>query len=460
MKVTYKLNERAQSVSAQVHALFQGIVAAFEDMPAPLYEDKSSKQQSLDLLHSIVNAMAEVWLCLAGWERQRTLAHMTENAVRERRSVDFAFRLPDGRYFALEVQFGNGGRLTADYGKFRTLHEQGKLALGVVVYFDRETAVTADSGLAYYEAADADLGKYVDMPVGIIGVSRVGSETVNVKDLKGLVFPSILGGSGENRAEVQEFIATAILERKPLSEVRLPSALRDIIEKHSITHVAKVFSSVVATVECVSACKDPELRTLLMGYVAEASRSTYIPQDEARQHIEDAGELTVAKEAQKLREKKAAAAARKKQRDKEKREAERKAKKAASQAERAAKKSAAATASTTSALEAGRAVAQTEAAEQAAFVAAQGPVLAMSSSAREPEESNPASSEPANDAKPSEPPAARRVVRVTKAEDQARQQKAAEASRRIPIRPVVTPPSWNAMGAAFAQAFSAENKKK
>lgn len=303
MKVSEAHNNTAEALAdAQVHSLYQGVLGIFTDLPVPIYPEKSSKQGKIDLAHAVLNAMAEYWLKHVDWTTQRTLADLTGGVSKALKTIDFVYELPDGRFVAMEVQFGNGGRLQADFAKFRTLFKQDKLALGIAVYFDRETATSADSGLACFEAAEREMGTLDDMPVALVGLSRKDSVEVDLRSLKGIVFPSILGGSGRNRQKLHEFIAQQVIDRVDLSTVELSDELLNIVWEHAEEHLEKSLGAAAADLMRILACQHEKFRDVLLGRFVDFLRNSYVPQDEQARVVKAAGVATVAREAAMERE--------------------------------------------------------------------------------------------------------------------------------------------------------------
>lgn len=462
-----EINCAPQQVTAEIREVLTAVLEVCRGLPVPVFKEKSAKQQDLDLAHSILNATVEYWLHhVLRWERQVTLSAATEGASDERKSIDFVYKLSNGQVVAIEIQFGNGGRIQADFAKFRTLHAQGKLALGIAVYFKRKTAETADSGLATYEAALQDVRKFGDMPVALVGLSRESTQEVDLRELKGITYAGVLGGSGTNRSVLHQRIARALAEEQPLSSVELDAECRKVIVDQAIDYATKVAFEAQEAYRRALTCTDEDLRLQLLAILAEAAKSTYMPERERVAVVKGAANVTFESELAAKRAKAAAAEARRKARQAEKKAAKKQAEKVARKAERAAEKSAAAPLHSLSPPSVESTTDPADASEPLSGLSVMDAVA--TSTAVEPATSNmpPAAQEASiaasatAEARASESPAPRRVVRVTKAEDQARQQKAAEASRRTPVRPTVQPPSWNAMGVAFAQALSAADKMK
>ncbi len=253
------------------------VLEIIQDFVVPSYPGKSNKQLTLDLVHPVLNAIASYWLKTMDWQEQSVVSTLTSGLETDNGTIDFTYRLSDGRYIAMEVQFGNGGRLERDFSKLEQLHRHGLLALGILVYFDRETGVTADSGLAEYEKAVRRVKALKDMPVCIMGVSRRDSEVVDLRAIPGIIFPSVLGGSGKNIKALHAFIAQAIIERRPLSELVLTPELKQIVADHAKEHVDKVCYSLRCDMDRILTAQDASLQLTLLTPFIELLKSTYVP---------------------------------------------------------------------------------------------------------------------------------------------------------------------------------------
>lgn len=275
-QVTYHHAQQAlenPEIQTRLNQLFEVV----DDWVVPSYPGKSTRQDKIDLVHPILNAMAELWLTTVDWEVQGALDRLTDGKEREKGTVDFFCKLSDGRYIAVEVQFGNGGRVERDFSKLTKLHRHGLLALGVLMYFDRKTAVTADSGLGVYETVCARKDELGTAPSVILGVSREDTPVVDLRELQGIIHPSVLGGSGKGTVKLHEFIARAVIERTPLSQVRLTPELREIVAAHGREHSEKLAADLQTNVERILKCEDGVLRQELLAPLLEVLKSSYSP---------------------------------------------------------------------------------------------------------------------------------------------------------------------------------------
>ncbi len=271
-----------------------------ELLPVPVYTGKSDKQANIDLVHPVLNALIEYWLQELGWESQCSIHDLTGGKEASRKTVDFALKLEDGRYLVIEIQFGNGGRLQADFEKFRQLQAHGLLAMSYVVYFDTETAKTADSGLATYEQALREMHRLADLPLGVVGLSRRESAEIDLRQVPGIPYPEVLGGSGKGRKELHKFLADAIVNDRTLKTLVQPQHIRDIVKKHGLEHGQKCWLAWLGFLEKTLACDIPELKHPLMAFIAQCIRSSYIPEAELKKHIR-ASERATAKAARQAR---------------------------------------------------------------------------------------------------------------------------------------------------------------
>jgi hypothetical protein len=243
------------------------LLAVLTDAVLPLYAGKSVKQNTLDIVHPVLNSLIELWLESLGWSTQGKLSTLLASSSRDNGTVDFYCQLADGRYLVVEVQFGNGGRRERDFDKIKEFDCAGALAMGFLVYFTQDTASSADSGLANYQAALRCIHKLPKFPLSVIGLTRFGSEEADLQALPDIVFPSLLGGSGDNKS-LRTHIAQALIDRKPLNELTFLPEHLDAIHEHALDHAetaSTVFSDVL---ERVLQCRDQVLQARLLAKLA------------------------------------------------------------------------------------------------------------------------------------------------------------------------------------------------
>jgi len=254
---------------------YREVLSVLQDAKTPVFKEKSSLQKGLDLVHPVLNVVVDEWFTMLGWTRQAVISKLTDGAIADNGSIDFVYKLPDGRYIALEIQFGNGGRLERDYSKFQALKSQGLLALSIIAYFDRATAVTADSGLAIFETAVKRTRMHGDLPLCIISVSREDTPEVDLASLKGIVFPSVLGGSGTEKGPLLDCLLDALLNEKDLSTVRLPHRARAVVRRHAVEHVRKLIEGFELDIGRALNASDRRLRQVLTTLLANFFRNSY-----------------------------------------------------------------------------------------------------------------------------------------------------------------------------------------
>lgn len=277
-QVYYSNAEQALALPEIANRLAE-LRSVLDELPVPVYVGKSARQAGLDLVHPMLNALIEHWMVTLDWDTQSQVNHLTGGREEDTGSFDFSHKLPDGRYIALEIQFGNGGRIERDFYKLEQLHGQGLLALGVIVYLNRATGKTADSGLAEYEVAVSRKGLHKDMPLCILGLSRTGTPEVDLSVIPDIVFPSVMGGSGKGTEPLHLYIAQAVLDGKDLATLPMPKRLQAIIDAHAQAHVGKALHALDVDLKRVSAARNPALRAGLMSMFAEFFRSSYdVPQ--------------------------------------------------------------------------------------------------------------------------------------------------------------------------------------
>lgn len=278
MNTQFYFNNVEASLACQlISAKWQELETVLRTVPVPVYPDKSSKQRSkgLDLVQPMLNALIAHWMEGLGWAAQTKVNSVMKGLDKDAGTLDFTHRLPDGRYIAVEVQFANGGRLERDFYKFGQLHSKGLLALGIVVYMDRKTAKTADSGLAVFETAVDRKGAHQDMPLCLVGLGRHDAPEVDVSVIPDVVFPTVLGGSGDGCEDVRAFVAKAIVNDEDLTELRLPKRLKQVVRHEALSHVHKNIEAVKADLDRIQLCSSPSLREELMHVLATFFRSSY-----------------------------------------------------------------------------------------------------------------------------------------------------------------------------------------
>lgn len=254
---------------------YQNLMDVLTDVVVPLYEGKSVKQGTLDIVHPMLNILIEYWLVSIGWSTQGKLSELMPSISRDNGTVDFYYKLKDGRFLAVEVQFGNGGRRERDFDKLKEFDQAGLLAMGFLVYFTQSTANFADSGLATYEAALRILHKIPKFPLCVIGLKRDGSESANLQLLPNIIYPTMLGGSGETKP-LRMHVAQAMVDRTPLDTLTFSALHLNSLRDHAIQHTqtaVEVFADVVTR---VLACKNHALRlellSVLVPYFKECTR--------------------------------------------------------------------------------------------------------------------------------------------------------------------------------------------
>lgn len=276
MKVQSFLSQADEALACPtISAKLAELSEVLQAIPVPVYPAKSSKQRNKDLVQPMLNALIAHWLEELGWKTQTLVEKLAPSMDRDAGTLDFTHRLPNGRYIAVEVQFANGGRLERDFYKFGQLHSKGMLALGVVVYLDRKTANTADSGLAMFETAVSRKGAHGDMPLCLIGLGREGEQEVDLSVLNDVVFPTVLGGSGAGSEPVRAFVAAAIVNDEDLREIRFPRHLVQIVRAEAFAHLDKNIAALEADIERVIQCKNIQTREVLLGRLAQFFRSSY-----------------------------------------------------------------------------------------------------------------------------------------------------------------------------------------
>jgi len=237
--------------------------------PVPVYAGKSFKQKSIDLVHPLLNAMHSYWYTALGWDSEVKLRDIVgvNQGLGER--LDFARKLPNEKWLAIEVQFGNGGRLEKDFSKMRELHTRGLLELGILVYFTQETADTADSGLASFEKVLQYKHLFEDLPVLVVGLSRKNTPVLDLAQLRQIPFPQVMGGKGGKDAKkLHKFLAYQIAHGVAVSSIELDDASQEVVRAQARKHVQDIAEELHQVLERIEGCQDATLRNSLFGIVA------------------------------------------------------------------------------------------------------------------------------------------------------------------------------------------------
>ncbi len=237
-----------------------------EDIRMPIFSDKSDNQAGLDLLQPLLNRQVERWMRVMQWKPQVKLRTLLGTGVHEKESVDFAEYVDARRVVATEVQLGNRGRVHADLHKLKRLHEAGVLALGVIVCFDTKTGSKADKSLASFEQYEQALHTVGDVPIVLIGLTREGSETVDLRQVRDILLPQVLGGKG--CPIVSEYVAEKLVDAVEPQDIVFPEHVRRANQDFNKRYVIARNAAQKSLYERLCAGTDPEHRTELLGLFA------------------------------------------------------------------------------------------------------------------------------------------------------------------------------------------------
>ena len=252
--------------------------SALEDAPVPVFPAKSALQFKIDLMQPVLNQILSIWFEVIGWKCEGRLSDLTGGRVKDNGTVYFYFKISYGLYIVIEVQFGNGGRLSRDLDKFKQLHKAGVLAYGMYICFDKATSKTADSAVVHFDSARDGMCKpeNAHLPVSVIGVSRAEGEVVDLSTLPEVDFPEVFGGKAEGNGDFVRYIATKIIERADLSTLKLPHEHRQFVSTFGVDLLVKQQDAIRVYIERALNTRDPELRSNYLEQLAGFARSSHL----------------------------------------------------------------------------------------------------------------------------------------------------------------------------------------
>jgi hypothetical protein len=284
VKTSEYINPAFQAILAtpQVAPSHNSVVTIGKDLVVPSYVGKSTKQSGIDLVHPLLNALVKLWFELDDWQSETAIGDLADGCDEDKGRIDFTRKLENGKYIAIEVQFGNSSYIARDLEKLSMLHRQGLLEMGYYVVMTRETANTSDTGQATFEAAVRRVKTHLrDLPVCVVGLSREDSEVADLRQVRDIVYPPVLGGSGTGTEALHMFLAEALLDRKDLATLKLPAKLRAVIHEHAREHTRKTVQAFQMERDRALACQDPQLRDELLAIMAETIRHSLPAADTA-----------------------------------------------------------------------------------------------------------------------------------------------------------------------------------
>ncbi|MDO9179198.1 MAG: hypothetical protein Q7U16_12905 [Agitococcus sp.] len=166
MKVQLIGNNQGQQALAApgVRREINRLKKMLQSVPQLEWPYKSRKQPGLRLLQPALNTWISQELEELGWTANSPLL-LTEGHPHGRR-VDFIKFVGDGATrIIVQVQFGNSGRMYADFYKFLTAHSAKELTLGVMITLTKPTAKITDTGIVTFESVAEHMTEGADAAV-------------------------------------------------------------------------------------------------------------------------------------------------------------------------------------------------------------------------------------------------------------------------------------------------------
>jgi hypothetical protein len=183
----------------RVSALVSNITRVLQATPVPFWPNKSEKQTTKCILQPVLNAhISQELIALgAGEELKVTGDSDSQDGMR----VDFYWPIDD-KLVAVEVQFGNVGRVYGDLWKFLHLEASGQLALAISVSLTDATAQLTDSGISTHEntvkrICEVQRSTFSRIPVPLLclGLSHEGTDLLDFSRSQ-FEGPRVLEGTG------------------------------------------------------------------------------------------------------------------------------------------------------------------------------------------------------------------------------------------------------------------------
>jgi hypothetical protein len=139
---------------------------------------KSRKQPGLKILQPALSLWISQELQQLGWSADTPL--LPNSSEGSGRTVDFIKCIPGtAQRIIVQIQFGNSGRMYADFYKFLTAKSEDGLALAVMITLTKPTAKVTDTGIVTFESVAAHMKEgakaAVRFPLLCIGLTHQDS---------------------------------------------------------------------------------------------------------------------------------------------------------------------------------------------------------------------------------------------------------------------------------------------
>jgi len=167
------------------------IIHCLREVPVPYWPGKSEKQANKSILQPMLNAFIEQEFLAIGAGKELRITGDVDDSGGMR--LDFFWEV-DGKLVAVEVQFGNVGRVYSDFIKFQHLYtdgEPGRLALGISISLTNNTAQLTDSGISTHENSIRRINDFRNsifranpLPLLCLGLNHENSTLIDLSSSK------------------------------------------------------------------------------------------------------------------------------------------------------------------------------------------------------------------------------------------------------------------------------------
>lgn len=168
-------------------ACYDELIQVCIDCPLPIYEGKSQKQRSKDVVQQVMNTYFRLRFTQLGWEAE-PLATPDNNDDALRADFRKTFFNPlTGEIQVttqIEVEFGNVASSYRNYFKFQLSFSYGLTEICVLIVPTQHLSVRIDSGISNFEKTCREIPSAklsITVPIFVIGLDDISVEEWNVK---------------------------------------------------------------------------------------------------------------------------------------------------------------------------------------------------------------------------------------------------------------------------------------
>lgn len=163
------------------------IMRVINNVPLPVFKDKSKKQPQIDVVQQILNTYIKRRLENLGWESE---VDATPKKFKDGLKSDFRkiFTNKNNKTLAIqmEVEFGNAASFYRDVTKIQASHKFNMADIGIIILPTLSLSKRIDTGLADIEKALREkhvLESICTIPLLIIGIDDSDKPEWNIKSL-------------------------------------------------------------------------------------------------------------------------------------------------------------------------------------------------------------------------------------------------------------------------------------